>query len=60
MVIFYKLINDDQDDVELFEQVLVETCPDLNLTVVTDGAKLLNLLEVIPKPDVILLVKSAW
>jgi CheY-like chemotaxis protein len=49
------IADDDQDDVELFQEAVVETCPDINLTVATDGAKLLNILEEIPKPDVILL-----
>ena len=49
------IADDDQDDIQLFEEALKETCPDLNLTVATDGVKLINLLEEIPKPDVILL-----
>lgn len=44
----------DQDDIQLFQEAVEDTCPDLNLTVATDGAKLINLLDKIPTPDVIL------
>ena len=47
--------DDDQDDVQLFKEAIVDTCPDINLRVATDGAKLLSLIEDAPKPDVILL-----
>src|SRR4051794_15823414 len=49
------IADDDPDDIELFEDAVVDTCPDLNLTVATDGIKLIKILEDMPKPDVILL-----
>ncbi len=47
------MADDDQDDVELFQCAVEETCPDLELTVATDGEKLINLLDEIPTPDAI-------
>src|SRR3954466_2420259 len=49
------IADDDRDDLQLFEDAVLETCPDMKLTVATDGAKLISLLHVIPKPDIILL-----
>jgi CheY-like chemotaxis protein len=49
------MADDDEDDVQLFQEALAESCSDHNLTIAADGAKLIKLLEVIPTPDVILL-----
>ena len=49
------IADDDQDDVEMFESAVLETCPDLQLTVAYDGEKLLSLLPKIPVPDAIVL-----
>ncbi len=49
------MADDDQDDVELFQSAVDETCPDLILTVADDGEKLLKLLDGIPTPDAIFL-----
>ena len=49
------IADDDQDDVEMFESAVLETCPDLQLTVAYDGEKLLSLLPNIPVPDAIVL-----
>ena len=49
------LADDDEDDLELFAEAVIETYPDLQVTVATDGAKLIKLLAKIPTPDVILI-----
>jgi CheY-like chemotaxis protein len=49
------IADDDLDDIQLFMDAVVETCPDINLTVATGGMELLNILQEIPKPDIILL-----
>ena len=49
------MAEDDSDDVELFKTALHQECPDLELTVAEDGAKLIKVLNIIPTPDVILL-----
>ena len=49
------IADDDQDDVQLFQNALDDTYPNLNLTIATDGVKLLHLLQEIPKADVIVL-----
>ncbi|TDH24223.1 response regulator [Segetibacter sp. 3557_3] len=49
------MAEDDNDDIELFKTALNEECPDLELSVAEDGAKLIKLLGYISTPDVILL-----
>ncbi len=49
------IADDDKDDIEMFQDAVDETCPDLKLTVASDGAKLIKLLDTSPKPDVIVL-----
>ncbi|MEO6719899.1 MAG: response regulator [Ferruginibacter sp.] len=49
------LVDDDRDDIELFQSVIQETCPNVQLTVTTNGEKLIYLLKEIPTPDIILL-----
>ena len=49
------MADDDEDDIEMFQSAVSETCPDLKLTVATDGAKLIKLLAKIPIPDAIFL-----
>ncbi|MDB5245730.1 MAG: response regulator receiver protein [Segetibacter sp.] len=47
--------DDDSDDVEMFQSAIEETCPNIKITIATDGVKLLSLLGKIPSPDVIFL-----
>jgi CheY-like chemotaxis protein len=49
------LVDDDKDDIELFQSVINENCPDVQLTVATSGEQVAQLLQKIPKPDIILL-----
>lgn len=49
------IADDDADDVEMFQSAIDETCPDIELSVATDGAKLIKLLEKMPTPDAIFL-----
>lgn len=49
------IADDDEDDVEMFIAAIDEACHAINVTVVTNGVKLLALLSKIPKPDAILL-----
>lgn len=49
------MADDDQDDVEMFQSAVDESCPDLEITVATDGEKLIKLLEKVPTPDAIFL-----
>jgi CheY-like chemotaxis protein len=49
------IADDDEEDVEMFQSAVNETCPDLELTVANDGAHLINILNKIPRPDAILL-----
>ena len=51
------LADDDEDDIDLFKQAALDVCPDLEITAVTDGSKLIQSLEVAtpPKPDCIFL-----
>jgi len=39
------IADDDQDDVDLFQSAVDETCSHLNLSVAMDGTKLMDLLE---------------
>ena len=49
------LADDDEDDIDLFKQAALDVCPDMEITAVTDGSKLIDRLEVAspPKPDCI-------
>lgn len=47
--------DDDQEDVEMFKSAIDETCPDIKITVATNGENLIKLLHNIPKPDAIVL-----
>jgi CheY-like chemotaxis protein len=49
------LADDDPDDVDIFRSAVDETCFHLELTVATDGEKLVNLLNRIQTPDAIFL-----
>ena len=49
------LADDDQDDVEMFQTAIEESCTKLELTVASDGLALILLLEKIPTPDAIFL-----
>ncbi|HSU51941.1 MAG TPA: response regulator [Segetibacter sp.] len=49
------LAEDDEDDVELFQSALLDACPDVKLTVANNGVELLNVLPVLPKPNLIVL-----
>jgi len=49
------LADDDEEDVEMFQTALDETCPRNEVTVAADGDKLLNLLEKLPVPDAIVI-----
>lgn len=49
------MADDDQDDVELFQSAVDETCDHLSLTVAMDGTKLMKLLDKSPEPDAIFL-----
>jgi CheY-like chemotaxis protein len=49
------MADDDQEDVELFQSAVNETCSRLSLTVATDGTKLMKLLDKTPAPDAIFL-----
>ncbi|MDB5193343.1 MAG: response regulator receiver protein [Segetibacter sp.] len=58
MTSLYKHIliaDDDEDDVELFQSALDEICPELKVSVASDGAKLIRLLDILQRPDAILL-----
>jgi CheY-like chemotaxis protein len=47
--------DDDADDVEMFQSAVDEICPNLQVTVATDGVKLITLLNKISTPDAIFL-----
>jgi CheY-like chemotaxis protein len=49
------LVDDDKDDIELFQSVIDEICPDVNLTIATSGQQLISLLREMHKPEIILL-----
>ncbi|MCW3105777.1 MAG: response regulator receiver protein [Segetibacter sp.] len=49
------IADDDNDDIEMFQDVVDEICPNLKLTVAPDGEILMTLLNSIPKPDAIVL-----
>ena len=49
------LADDDREDVEIFQLALEEACPEIELNIAEDGVELLNLLEAIPVPDLIVL-----
>ena len=49
------IADDDPDDIEMFQCAVDETCPDLELTVATDGENLITILDSIPAPDAIFL-----
>ena len=49
------MADDDQDDVDLFQSAVDETCPKISLTVAKDGTKLMQLLDSSPAPDAIFL-----
>jgi CheY-like chemotaxis protein len=49
------IADDDPDDVQLFQEVIVDTCPEIELRVANDGVELLNKIVEAPKPDLILL-----
>ena len=56
----FKIVNivmadDDQDDVDLFQLAIDESCSKLSLTVAMDGTKLMKLLNSTPAPDAIFL-----
>jgi len=47
--------DDDDDDLELFQITAGEICPGVELSIVEDGTELMNLLECIAVPDIIVL-----
>lgn len=49
------MADDDQDDVDLFQSAVDDTCDHLSLTVAMDGTKLMTLLDKNPAPDAIFL-----
>jgi CheY-like chemotaxis protein len=49
------IADDDPDDVELFQEAVVESCQEINLGIACDGLKLLSLLQNGPKPSAIIL-----
>jgi CheY-like chemotaxis protein len=49
------IADDDLDDVELFQEAIAHVCPDVNVTIATDGLQLIQLLDEIPIPDAIVL-----
>ncbi len=49
------LVEDDPDDIELFRIALTETNPDYQLTIVKNGNSLVNILNEIKIPDIIVL-----
>jgi DNA-binding response OmpR family regulator len=49
------IADDDQEDVDLFQSAVDETCSKLSLTVAMDGTKLMKLLDNTPAPDAIFL-----
>lgn len=49
------LADDDREDVEIFQLALEEACPEIELNIAEDGVELLNLLEAIAVPDLIVL-----
>ena len=49
------IADDDSDDVELFQDMANNHCPDLKITIAENGMELLILLQTIPTPDAILL-----
>jgi CheY-like chemotaxis protein len=49
------IADDDQDDVEIFQDAVVEVDCSVNVTVAKDGKKLFEILSEMPKPDAILL-----
>ena len=49
------LADDDKDDVELFQSAVKECAPDLMVWTAENGKALLELLDKVPSPDVIIL-----
>ena len=49
------MADDDQDDIELFQSAVQDTCSALSLTIATDGTKLIEILNENPAPDTIFL-----
>jgi CheY-like chemotaxis protein len=49
------LADDDLDDIELFKDAVKQACPDLKLTTARDGKNLLDMLDLMAVPDVIVL-----
>src|SRR5438105_121894 len=49
------IADDDQDDVDLFQSAVEETCSQVSLTIARDGTKLMKLLDNTPAPDAIFL-----
>jgi CheY-like chemotaxis protein len=49
------IADDDQDDVDIFQEAVVEVSWNVNVTVANDGQKLFEILHKMPKPDAILL-----
>jgi CheY-like chemotaxis protein len=49
------MADDDQDDIEMFQLAVNETCDHLSLSVAMDGTKLMTMLAINPVPDAIFL-----
>ena len=49
------LADDDQDDTELFRDAVRQACPSLKLITAKDGKNLLDILNIAPVPDAIVL-----
>lgn len=49
------LADDDDEDVEIFQLALNEVFPDIKLDVARNGEELMQLLDIIPLPDLIIL-----
>lgn len=49
------LADDDQDDVEFFQSAVQECAPDLKVSTAENGKILIELLDKVPSPDVIIL-----
>lgn len=49
------IADDDPDDVFMFQSALDELCPDLKLSVASNGIELISLLNKVERPDAIVL-----
>lgn len=49
------LADDDPDDIQLFQEAIINTCPNINLRITPNGVQLLKAIVEDPRPDVILL-----